>query len=389
MKMRLNQSKQKKRRRQWLLVGFLGVLIVVLILLVLSLRPGPKNSRHASSENQKSTVKLKPSNKFRDNGNQPTYVQGPVVNQLDQELKRKGFKGTALVIKDGHILLNRAYGKSNQSGKQNTVTTTYPLASISKNITGVLLVKVLHDHGYNFETKVSEFYPNLPHAKSVTIKDLVDMTSGYMVNGFSTKNLSEAGYINNVVQRAQYNPQYGENGKWRYSAANYIIVSGILRKLTHKSYDDLLDEYIQPYYHIENNVQFLSNKNRPVAYETDGKHPVKAPKAAFYSEVGTGNSYATPYTYYKLFDDEINGKLISKAQFTALTHPVTGKTYAGGVYTLPSINAYGGHGTQAGFESSYRISSDGKTGLFLFSNQKAEPENEEITFRYFNDLIKP
>ncbi|GEA94283.1 D-Ala-D-Ala carboxypeptidase [Weissella viridescens] len=311
------------------------------------------------------------------------------MNQLNQELKRKGFKGTALVIKDGHVLLNRAYGKSNQSGKQNTVTTTYPLASISKNITGVLLVKVLHDHGYNFETKVSEFYPNLPNAKSVTIKDLVDMTSGYMVNGFSTKNLSEAGYINNVVQRVQYNPQYGENGKWRYSAANYIIVSGILRKLTHKSYDDLLDEYIQPYYHIENNVQFLSNKNRAVAYEIGGNHPVKAPKAAFYSEVGTGNSYATPYTYYKLFDDEINGKLISKAQFTALTHPVTGKTYAGGVYTLPSINAYGGHGTQAGFESSYRISSDGKTGLFLFSNQKAEPENEEITFRYFNDLIKP
>lgn len=182
------------------------------------------------------------------------------MNQLNQELKRKGFKGTALVIKDGHVLLNRAYGKSNQSGKQNTVTTTYPLASISKNITGVLLVKALHDHGYNFETKFSEFYPNLPHAKSVTIKDLVDMTSGYMINGFSTKNLSEAGYINNVVQRAQYNPQYGENGKWRYSAVNYIIVSGILRKLTHKSYDDLLDEYIQPYYHIENNVQFLSNK---------------------------------------------------------------------------------------------------------------------------------
>ncbi|WP_185696113.1 serine hydrolase domain-containing protein [Weissella viridescens] len=308
---------------------------------------------------------------------------------MDQELKSNGFKGSVLVVKNGQIVLNRAYGKANQSGDKNKITTTYPLASITKNITGVMLVKVLHDHGYNFETKVSKFYPNLPHADTVTVKDLVDMTSGYTVDRFSQKNLSEEAYINDVVKRSTYQPQYGENGKWRYSAANYMIVSGILRKLSHKSYDELLAEYIQPYYHVENNPQFLSNSHRPVAYKLDGQHPIDAPKAAFYSEVGTGNTYATPYTYYKVLTDEINGKLISKAQFRALTHPIPGKQYAGGVYTFQSNNAYGGHGTLVGFESSYRISQDGKTGIFLFSNQMSQPANEALTIRYFNDLMKP
>lgn len=71
------------------------------------------------------------------NGNVPFSKAGATngaTNLLDQYLKKSGFTGTALIVKNGKVLLNNGYGYANRDNKiNNTVNSKYLIGSITKS----------------------------------------------------------------------------------------------------------------------------------------------------------------------------------------------------------------------------------------------------------------
>ncbi len=77
--------------------------------------------------------------------------------QLDQYLQKTGFSGTAVIVKNGKVLLNKGYGMANKEKQvPNNSETTFYIGSISKAFVATTIMQLrdqnkLHVEGYDCE----------------------------------------------------------------------------------------------------------------------------------------------------------------------------------------------------------------------------------------------
>ncbi len=114
-----------------------------------------------------------------------TFVQeelGERADRLLTDCAAAGFSGAALIYVNGIIVLNKAYGIADRgSGTSNTVTTRFPLGSLSEQFTAAAILR-LEDHGKVATTdRLDRYFPDgggrPAHA---TVQDLLaDPAGGY------------------------------------------------------------------------------------------------------------------------------------------------------------------------------------------------------------------
>ncbi|MCG7197793.1 serine hydrolase domain-containing protein [Pediococcus pentosaceus] len=154
-----------------------------------------------------------------------------VVKNINYALKSNDFSGTALVIRNHKVLLHKGYGQQNASRK-NGVDTLYNIASIEKSMTSVMVAKLIQEGKLDYATKLAEFYPSIPNAKNITIRNMLTMTSGLEAASDPEKTLSEKALANYYAKHVVVDPRKG----WDYDAINFHLLAGIITQLTHQSY---------------------------------------------------------------------------------------------------------------------------------------------------------
>lgn len=380
-----NMRKQHKRRiiRRSITLFIVGILIFMGAMLLKQHQQVKDNHDMTPTLQKDKQQALQASKKYQDTGIktvEPTSSQG---KGYDEQLKKGGYSGTALIVKNNQIILHKGYGTS-RDNVPNSVTTTYPLASITKNVTSIMLLKQMKLHNLTKDTKLSTFYPQIPNADNITLQDLWLMQSGLSNEKFSGKKMSQKEYVDDVVKRVKANAPMHH---WTYNATNFIIISGILQKLSNQSYDELLESQIQPEYHFENVKQFAEAEMRPVGHKKDGK-PINFNKQRFDREVGTGDVFGTAWTTYKFLKNEDNGSVVPAADYKMLTQTLNGASYAGGLYHTDGGAVIGAHGMMQGFESTVYMTKDGKDAVLLFSNVNNQALNKVKAQELFNDIRK-
>ena len=126
--------------------------------------------------------------------------------------------------------------------------TEFRLGSISKIFTSILIMQLIEEGKLSLETKLSTFYPDIPNAESITVKQLLSHRTGiqsftdepayvnYMTKGQSRKQME---------QRIQsYDPLFKPNSKHQYSNSNYVLLGFIIESLHEKSYAEVVSENI-------------------------------------------------------------------------------------------------------------------------------------------------
>jgi D-alanyl-D-alanine carboxypeptidase len=116
--------------------------------------------------------------------------------------------------------------------------TLFVLASSTKTVTATMIMQLVQAGRLSLDTPLSAFYPQLPNATRITVRMLLNMTSGlpeYLDNP----------RINNIIDndprhhwtrdevltglgRAQFAP----GTRYRYTNTNYIALGGILERIT-------------------------------------------------------------------------------------------------------------------------------------------------------------
>ncbi|MGQ0440982.1 serine hydrolase domain-containing protein, partial [Bacillus sp. B-TM1] len=72
--------------------------------------------------------------------------------QLDQYLQKIGFSGTAVIVKNGKVLLNKGYGMANKEKQvPNNSETTFYIGSISKAFVATAIMQLKDQHKLNVE----------------------------------------------------------------------------------------------------------------------------------------------------------------------------------------------------------------------------------------------
>jgi D-alanyl-D-alanine carboxypeptidase len=131
------------------------------------------------------------------------------------------------------------------SGRPATTAARFAIASSTKPFTATLALGLVERRKLSLKTHLSRFYPHLPKARKITIRMLLDHTSG--LNDYF-----DAAHINDVIakhpdhhwkrsellkaiKRTLFKP--GTN--YSYSNSNYVVLGGILEKVTHWTIEHL------------------------------------------------------------------------------------------------------------------------------------------------------
>lgn len=302
--------------------------------------------------------------------NTDRHLKAATRLKIRRQLREIHFTGTAVFYKSGHRAYHYSYGYSNYIKRQkNTLKTAYQWASLEKSLTAVLIMQQVEKGRLNLDDRLAKYFPKVQGAAQITLRQMLDMRSGLVMtapqNFFA---LTDGQVVDYNAKNAKYKAKL--NGQWYYQSVNYVLLAGILEKVTGEKYAQLANDNIFRPLKLHS-IGFMpgltttSYYGGTVIWNTYA-YPVKANPISYNRELGTGNLYSTPTELFKVQRAIMRGRIISKSALAQL------RATAGGVYSGGAYN-YGAYiysrGCISGYESSMCIASNGKNGVVLMSNR--------------------
>lgn len=185
---------------------------------------------------------------------QDTPIHG-VVEKLERYLMsaKDAYKlnGSILVAQHGKVLVQRGYGWSDiELKKLNRATTIFPILSITKPITAVVVLKLQEEKKLSVRDKLSRYFPDFPNANKITIHHLLTHSSG--LHNYSDYVGIEDSLLTNypmpkerMLEYIQGKPADFAPGKYyRYNNSGYYLLGLIIEEVTGKPYETVVREMI-------------------------------------------------------------------------------------------------------------------------------------------------
>lgn len=175
-----------------------------------------------------------------------------IAQFLDEKVKKDEFSGAVLIAKDGKPIFRRAYGMANKEFKViNKIDTKFNLGSINKIFTTIAIGKLYEQGKISLSDPIINFisyYPNKTAAQKVTIRHLLDMTSGigdFFGKRFENTPKDKFRTIDDFLPMFENDSLRFEPGSQRqYSNGGYIILGAIIEKVSGESYYNYVREHI-------------------------------------------------------------------------------------------------------------------------------------------------
>lgn len=286
--------------------------------------------------------------------------------------QQTGIKGSAALISAGEsqptLVQN---GDANAAGTLKNDADSdvvYPLASLQKLMTAAMFQQLFAKKQLSPSTAVSRFYPSLTNAKNITIGQLITMTAGISGDEWLTSQpVTEA----TAVAHAIKNVRVTNNHNFIYSDDDYIILAGILSKVTKKSYNANLQSRI---------IKPLGLKDTDTVDETGTS--AELPLAQSFTATGTaispislarlsalpgaGNVLSNPDDYLTFLRGLQNGKVLTKAQYRSLS--ALGAHYAGMYVWRPGVRYANGYFSGQQFQTGFYATTGNYHAAVVFAN---------------------
>lgn len=302
----------------------------------------------------------------------PKYTAQQTLQTINQLMTANHFMGTLLLTNNGpagvHIL---PFGSANlQQHIANTAEEAYPLASLEKSVTGAMIQQLIDAGKLTMDTTLAKFYPQVPYAQSITIRQLLDHTSGIQMGEpvpsqpLTNDQQAIAFTLSHLASTNQHH--------WSYSNANFTLLAGIIDQLTGKSYrDNLQTNIVAPlglqHTFIYNQVPANAVHPQPYTYSNGVTIARTISTNLLSSELGCGNLYASVGDFYTFINSLVNGHVVTPAGFQELADHLQ-PVYSGGIYYRPDGTLRIG-GADNSLYSLYIGTTDGKVAMVLFANQ--------------------
>ena len=226
-----------------------------------------------------------PINKKQPAVNNAPLTEAEVVTQtenfINELVKNDDFSGVVLIAKNDKPVLAKAFGLANkESNTPNKLDTKFNLGSINKVFTQISIGQLAKQGKISYDDKLGKYlpdYPNKEAAEKVTVRHLLQMTSG-VGDIFGDKYMAtpkeKLRNIKDFIPLFSDKPLAFEPGsKNQYSNGGYILLGAIIEKVTGKSYYDYVRENIFKPVGMTNTEYFESDKttsNMAEGYTTEG-----------------------------------------------------------------------------------------------------------------------
>jgi CubicO group peptidase (beta-lactamase class C family) len=149
--------------------------------------------------------------------------------------KSKTPSASIAIVRDGRIILAKAYGKAAESIPVSTPELPYQIASNSKQFTAMALL-LLEDEGkLDLDDKVSKYLPGISGADEIALRQLLSHTSGlqdYWPQDFSFPAMARPTTPQQILDIWAKKPlDYAPGTQWQYSNTGYVVAGQIVEKV--------------------------------------------------------------------------------------------------------------------------------------------------------------
>lgn len=262
---------------------------------------------------------------------EPKQPKATIEDQLEQFMSAYNqyhsykYNGTVLVAQGDKILLNKAYGVANvEKGEDNTIKSVFPIGSITKSFTAVSIMQLEEKGLLSLDDPISKHIDGHERGDDITIHHLLTHTSGLtregkFIGGYGVPLNENVEYIakNNKIQ---FEP--GED--FLYSNAGYIILAGIIEKISGESYNDYIKNNIFDPLDMEASRCGVDNtyaEDQPIGYRIQTGEPSPLKIYSFMSITGSGNLYSTTQDMFKYSRSLCNETLLTHESLDKIFTP--------------------------------------------------------------------
>jgi CubicO group peptidase (beta-lactamase class C family) len=183
------------------------------------------------------------------------------IDSLLMSLYNAGkLNGNVLIAEKGKVIYSRSFGLANEKTKEElNENSVFGLASVSKQFTAMAIVILKEQGKLSFDDKITKYLPELTAYDDISIRNLLNHTSGLIPNIDELKDTKEAkeylatklvgNWVTNkdvVAFLSIYKPKlrFRPNEKWEYCNTGYVLLGSIIEKVTGLTYTDYLNQVI-------------------------------------------------------------------------------------------------------------------------------------------------
>jgi len=252
--------------------------------------------------------------------------------------------GLSVSIKlPGQEIQNFVSGHTSQSKiKKITPNTFFQIGSIGKTFTATLIMQLVEQNKLHLNDKLGKFLPRYPKWKDVTIRNLLNHTSGiynfthpHSYDVMLRKNPYKKYSMIDLANMAYQYPNHFKPGQGvNYSNTDYILLGLVIEKVTHKPMQLIFDDYLHKYnlmHTFYTPYDLFSNsikKNFAHGYDEEGTFGVNK-DATFFTAASAhtaGSMISTPNDLVKWLIQLFNEKIISHHSLETMMTLISDKT---------------------------------------------------------------
>ena len=275
-----------------------------------------------------------------------------VTRIVEDVMKQSHLKAVIVrVTENAHEVTTKAFGES-MAGVPATPAMHFRNGAVAISYVSTLLLKLVDQKKVSLDDKLSKWLPDVPNSDRVTLRQLAQMTSGYVDYVIGNTEFEKALYENpfrqwepdQLLGFATSRPLLYEPGtNWNYAHTNYVLLGKALEKATGKDMPKMLqDEVLRPLGLTNTANSFTPAIPAPVlhAFTSERRAALKIPSGTPFYEESTYWNPSWTITHgaiqtTNVFDMEAGaagigaGKLLSKESYdTLVSTALRGKTRA-------------------------------------------------------------
>lgn len=230
------------------------------------------------------------------------------------------------ILDDRGTVSIKAFGRADTG-------THFEIGSISKQFTAVAILQLKERGKLSLDDPLSKYLPQLHHAAAVTIRELLNQTSG-IPDTFEGVNYMAINQVppytfEMLMSRVKDRPlDFVPGSQWEYSNTNYQILGRIVEIVSGQSWESYLrDKLFAPAAMV--NSGFLDDESTladmAVGYRVVGSNAVPAPRFHGWENAAVADGGIVSNAADVLHWDQalFGGKLISSSDLVEMTTPGT------------------------------------------------------------------
>ncbi|GGB69769.1 D-Ala-D-Ala carboxypeptidase [Flavobacterium suaedae] len=260
---------------------------------------------------------------------------------LSHFYKNDKFMGSVAIQEKDEVIFKKAYGYADvKNGIEANTETQYKIGSITKMFTASIIFQLIEERKLSFDTKLSEYFPEIKNADSITIKNMLNHTSGifnYTNDGAFMAYLgSKMSHKEMVEQIAAFEPAFKPGTTADYSNSNYLLLGYIIEQVTGKPYKDAVEKRIVKKLKLKNTDYFSKinpQQNEAFSYGFDGTNWIQQEEWNESVAGAAGALQSTPEDLTKFIRALFKGDIIKQKSLDEMLEMDFG--YGKGIFIFP------------------------------------------------------